>query len=103
MNLNDSIFNDLEEQENLIPRPRYEKKLHYSLEKTYSWIQEEIAKSEPFLNWTSDTYFKDRQRLYAMCFAYLKRKDEPSLISALRWATSKRVHVRALMKVLNKK
>lgn len=104
MNSLDELYKEMsaEPVEESAPKPRNVRKTHFSLEKTHSYIQEQIASSEPYLQWTNETLFKDRARLYALCFQYLKTHDEPSLISALRWATGKRVHVRALFKVLLK-
>ncbi len=101
--LNSEIYDDMEAEDSLSPRPRgVERKLHYSLAKTSNWIQEEIANAEPFLSWDNKSYFSDRQRLYALSFAYKNRMGEPSLISAIRWAKEKHVHVRALMKILSR-
>lgn len=99
--LHNAIFNNYEEEEDLVPRQRKpEPKKHYSLEKTHSYQQELIANTEPFLKWDNNTYFNDRKRLYALGIAVLNKKGESSLVSVLRWCKDRRVHVRACLKVL---
>lgn len=101
--LNQAIFDSLEESESLIPRQRkLEPEKHYSLDKTHSYQQELIANTEPFLKWDNNTYFNDRKRLYALGMAVLSKKGESSLVSILRWCKDRRVHVRACLKVLTK-
>lgn len=102
MNNLEEIHNELEVEEELIPKARFNKRRHFSLEKTTSHFQEQIAETEPYLKWDNKSYFKDRARLYAVAFNRRMRKDEPSVISILRWAKEKGCHIKGLISVLLK-
>lgn len=98
----EEINNELEYEEELVPKVRVSPKFHYSLEKTHSYFQEQIALVEPKLHWNNKDYFKDRARLYASAWNCRLRKGESSAVSILNWAREKQPHVRALISVLDK-
>ena|SRR3990167_8915012 len=95
---------DLESEEEAgFPAPRKQNTREYfSLEKTYTPIQLMLAEHEKFFSWTNSNVMKDRTAYYALAHKVLKEKGESSLKGILDWCKAKRVHIRAVIKILAK-
>ena len=96
------IQQQIEEESAGLPRPRKEVKEYFSLEKTHTPIQLMLAEHEKYFSWTNKTLIKDRIAYYALAHKVLKEKGESSLKGILDWCKIKKVHIRAVIKVLAK-
>ncbi len=96
--IQDNLVYDDEE----LPKVRYEKKLHFDLNKTHSYIDLVIADSEPFFMWDNSTYFGDRDALFSLAKATLNKKGESKMKGILDWCKDKRVHIKVALSLFRK-
>ena len=97
MNIDDQIAED-EALEDYVPRKRTPEKVS----KARNYLQLLVEQYEPYLKWRAETFYNDRKLLYLKASQLVNKKSDSPLKAILEWSKTRRVHVLAVVKMINK-